>query len=486
MHPRRQGDLGEYSAIEWLGSHGHPVWFPVGHSPDCDLVTRGSMGGWSGVQVKTSTYLRNGRFAVTLCHAGRQPELERSVKRFSSERCDWLFVLVGDGRRWFIPADAVGGGERHPARRAEVRRLRGRARAPAERGDRRLIATLADRPAGFPSGQRGRDCKSRWLCLRRFESCPRHRPSLAGHRRTCPATTVIRAFHAGQATDSAGQKIAANSDGAALRRGNLGGRTPCRRGTVFVATTPGPDGSPKIMRDDNGKLVEDPRSAVFCPLKEGTTTLTMRVAGTAFSRAVTVREPLVSTEPTRPDSRTPELSGRCNAVAPQPPRRNRRHPSSSRRRHPHRPQRHSRRPSSPRSPPSRHLSSPTSRPSSKCARPSRRHPPASRRRRPRHPLGSTLSRRRRPRPRCRHPPRTCRCPRPRCRRPRPRCSSRSSRRCRRPKQRRRQEAFDSDEAAVAYRHPDALGGPRRRRAADGRGRRVDGRAHPPPDRHRTR
>lgn len=87
---------------------------------------------------------------------------------------------------------------------------------------------------------------------------------------------------------------------------------------MFVATTPGPDGSPKIMRDDNGKLVEDPRSAVFCPLKEGTTTLTSCVAGTAFSRAVTVREPLVSTEPTRPDSTTPELSGRCNAVAPQP------------------------------------------------------------------------------------------------------------------------------------------------------------------------
>ena len=31
-------------------------------------------------------------------------------KRFSSDRCDYLFVLVGDGRRWFIPADVVGGG----------------------------------------------------------------------------------------------------------------------------------------------------------------------------------------------------------------------------------------------------------------------------------------------------------------------------------------------------------------------------------------
>jgi hypothetical protein len=29
------------------------------------------------------------------------------VKRFSPDRCDWLFVLVADGRRWFIPAVAV-------------------------------------------------------------------------------------------------------------------------------------------------------------------------------------------------------------------------------------------------------------------------------------------------------------------------------------------------------------------------------------------
>ena len=27
-----------------------------------------------------------------------------------ASRCDFLFVLVGDGRRWFIPSDRVGGG----------------------------------------------------------------------------------------------------------------------------------------------------------------------------------------------------------------------------------------------------------------------------------------------------------------------------------------------------------------------------------------
>jgi hypothetical protein len=31
------------------------------------------------------------------------------VKRFSADRCDWLFALVADGRRWFIPAEAVEG-----------------------------------------------------------------------------------------------------------------------------------------------------------------------------------------------------------------------------------------------------------------------------------------------------------------------------------------------------------------------------------------
>jgi hypothetical protein len=32
------------------------------------------------------------------------------VKRLSVESFDNLFVLVGDGRQWFIPASRVGGG----------------------------------------------------------------------------------------------------------------------------------------------------------------------------------------------------------------------------------------------------------------------------------------------------------------------------------------------------------------------------------------
>jgi Holliday junction resolvase-like predicted endonuclease len=111
MHQRRQGDLGEFSALEWLGSQGYPVWLPFGHSPDVDLVARID-GCLVGVQVKTSTCMDKGRFVVTVCTRGGNRSWSGLVKRFSADRCDWLFVLVGDGRRWFIPAEAVEGGAR--------------------------------------------------------------------------------------------------------------------------------------------------------------------------------------------------------------------------------------------------------------------------------------------------------------------------------------------------------------------------------------
>jgi hypothetical protein len=109
VNPRRQGDLGEFSAMEWLGSRGYPVWYPVGHSPDVDVVARID-GRLVDVQVKTSTVFVRGRFDATLCTRGGNRSWSGLVKRFSAERCDWLFVLVADGRRWFIPASEVEGG----------------------------------------------------------------------------------------------------------------------------------------------------------------------------------------------------------------------------------------------------------------------------------------------------------------------------------------------------------------------------------------
>jgi hypothetical protein len=110
MSPRRQGDLGELSAIEWLGSQGYGVSFPLGHSPDYDLIADDG-DALLRVQVKTSAQQApKGRWRIAVCTMGGNQSWNGIVKRFSAIRCDCLFVLVADGRRWFIPAAAVEGG----------------------------------------------------------------------------------------------------------------------------------------------------------------------------------------------------------------------------------------------------------------------------------------------------------------------------------------------------------------------------------------
>jgi PD-(D/E)XK endonuclease len=109
ISPRRQGDLGELSAMEWLGSQGYAVFYPIGHSPDCDLIAYDG-DALQRVQVKTTTRWRNRRWEVMLCTRGGNRSWNGVVKHFSPSRCDSLFVAVADGRRWFLPAAAVDGG----------------------------------------------------------------------------------------------------------------------------------------------------------------------------------------------------------------------------------------------------------------------------------------------------------------------------------------------------------------------------------------
>lgn len=109
VSPRRQGDLGEISAIEWLTSQGYSVYVPLGHSPHCDVIAEEGCR-LMRVQVKTSTVFRTGRWEITLCTRGGNRSWSGLVKRLDRERIDYLFVLVADGRRWFIPSDAVAGG----------------------------------------------------------------------------------------------------------------------------------------------------------------------------------------------------------------------------------------------------------------------------------------------------------------------------------------------------------------------------------------
>lgn len=107
--PRRQGEAGELSAINWLFSAGADVYVPLCTSPDVDLIA--DFGNRvDRVQVKTSTCWRNGRWNVTLCTRGGNRSWNGLVKVLDPSRCDSVFVHVGDGRRWYIPASALGGG----------------------------------------------------------------------------------------------------------------------------------------------------------------------------------------------------------------------------------------------------------------------------------------------------------------------------------------------------------------------------------------
>jgi hypothetical protein len=105
-NPRRQGDIGEAAAIAWLTRAGFGVWIPLGHSPDADLIAQRDEC-LLRVQVKTSTALRNDRYEVSLATKGGNRSWSGLVKTIDPSRYEYLFVLVGDGRQWFIPAAQI-------------------------------------------------------------------------------------------------------------------------------------------------------------------------------------------------------------------------------------------------------------------------------------------------------------------------------------------------------------------------------------------
>ena len=109
LAPRIQGDFGERAALPWLIAQGAHVSIPFGHSPHYDLVA--DLGGrLLRVQVKTSACRQDQRWVVTVCTRGGNQSWSGLVKKLDLARLDYLFVLVADGRQWFIPAGRVQGG----------------------------------------------------------------------------------------------------------------------------------------------------------------------------------------------------------------------------------------------------------------------------------------------------------------------------------------------------------------------------------------
>src|SRR5436190_11518371 len=108
LKPREQGDLGEAAAIAWLIKVGARTTVPLFHSPHYDLIAEID-GRLVRVQVKTCRRLVRGRYSVQIATNGGNQSWTGLVKYFNRSHCDALFILVADGRRWFIPASAVEG-----------------------------------------------------------------------------------------------------------------------------------------------------------------------------------------------------------------------------------------------------------------------------------------------------------------------------------------------------------------------------------------
>jgi hypothetical protein len=109
------------------------------------------------VEVKTTTRRRaDGRWDVTISTKGGNQSWSGLVKYFDPNRCDYLFVLVGDGRQWLIPTAALDG--------KSGLTLGGPKYSEFEIEPGRPLET-ASRIDGLPPGERrsgraGLDCKS--------------------------------------------------------------------------------------------------------------------------------------------------------------------------------------------------------------------------------------------------------------------------------------------------------------------------------------
>lgn len=104
-----QGDQGETFAVFWLRLRGWRIALPIGNCSDYDVVAEID-GKLAKVQVKTTRVFEKNRWIVTLATRGGNQSWNGLVKRFSSDRCDYLYVHTACGRRWFLPSEAVEGG----------------------------------------------------------------------------------------------------------------------------------------------------------------------------------------------------------------------------------------------------------------------------------------------------------------------------------------------------------------------------------------
>lgn len=104
---KKQGDAGLGAAIGWFTENSYTVCVPLTDSQSYDLVVEID-GKLSRVQVKTTTSIDEyGVYTVSLSTSGGNRSGTGKVVHFDPSKVEYLFVLAGNGNRYFIPSSFI-------------------------------------------------------------------------------------------------------------------------------------------------------------------------------------------------------------------------------------------------------------------------------------------------------------------------------------------------------------------------------------------
>ncbi len=104
---KKQGDAGLGIAIGWFSEQGLTVSVPLTDSQDYDLLVD-SLDGLDRVQVKTTSYIRKGKYEVSLSVKGGN-KTRQKTKRLDPTKVDSVYVITADGDKYWIPVTCLGG-----------------------------------------------------------------------------------------------------------------------------------------------------------------------------------------------------------------------------------------------------------------------------------------------------------------------------------------------------------------------------------------
>ncbi|GAB5492938.1 MAG: hypothetical protein Phog2KO_31530 [Phototrophicaceae bacterium] len=104
---KKQGDIGLVLEIAWFEINDYPVSIPLTDSQDYDLIIDMS-GTLKKVQVRTTyNQQKSGSYEVNLRVMGGNRSGTGQVKYFIDTDVDYLFIVVENGAKYFIPKSNI-------------------------------------------------------------------------------------------------------------------------------------------------------------------------------------------------------------------------------------------------------------------------------------------------------------------------------------------------------------------------------------------